>query len=297
VDVVTGAFSFTGRYVAARLIEAGREVRTLTRRPACESPFGDRVRAFPLDPDGIAAALDGAETLYNTYWIRFPDASTSFADAVGSSVALFDAARAAGVRRVVQLSVTNAADGSPYAYFRGKAAVEEALAGSGLPHAIVRPTLVFGDGEVLVNNVAWLLRRLPVFVVPRAPCRLRPIAAEDLAELCVEAGRSEKDVAFDAAGPDELGFEELVRLVRSAVGSRAVGVHGGRRPVLTLTRALALVARETLLTEDELGALANDLLTSDEPPRGTSRLADWVAANAEFLGRQLATGERRPWPK
>ena len=131
MDVVTGAFSFTGRYIAARLLEAGREVRTLTRRPESESPFGDRVRAFPLDPDGIAAALDGAETLYNTYWIRFPNASTSFEDAVGNSVALFDAARAAGVRRVVQLSVTNAAAGSPYAYFRGKAAVEEALAGVG----------------------------------------------------------------------------------------------------------------------------------------------------------------------
>ena len=297
MDVVTGAFSFTGRYIAARLLEAGREVRTVTRRQESESPFGDRVRSFPPDPDGIAAALDGAETLYNTYWIRFPSASTSFEDAVRNSVALFDAARAAGVQRVVQLSVSNAAAGSPYAYFRGKAAVDEALAASGLSHAIVRPTLVFGDGEVLLNNVAWLLRRLPVFVVPRAPCRIRPIAAEDLAELCVEAGRDDQNVAFDAAGPDELGFEELVRLVRSAVGSRAVVARGGRRPVLALTRALGLVTRETLLTAEELGALADDLLTSDEAPRGTSRVEDWVVANAQALGRQLATGERRPWPR
>ena len=156
---------------------------------------------------------------------------------------------------------------------------------------------MFGDGEVLLNNVAWLLRRLPVFVVPRAPCRIRPIAAEDLAELCVEAGRDDQNVAFDAAGPDELGFEELVRLVRSAVGARAVVARGGTRTVLALTRALGLVTRETLLTAEELGALADDLLTSDEAPRGTSRVDDWVAANAQALGRQLATGERRPWPR
>jgi uncharacterized protein YbjT (DUF2867 family) len=160
VDLVTGAFSFTGRYVAARLLESGREVRTLTRRPQSESPFGDRVRAFPLD-FADPGPLRGADTLYNTYWIRFPDAGTTFDDAVANTVALYDAARAAGVRRVVQLSVAHASPDSPYAYFRGKAAVEAALASSGLSHAIVRPTLVFGDGEVLVNNIARLLRRLP----------------------------------------------------------------------------------------------------------------------------------------
>ena len=124
----------------------------------------------------------------------------------------------------------------------------------------------------------------------RSPPRTSP-------QLCVEAGRDDQNIAFDAAGPDELGFEELVRLVRSAVGSRAVLARGGRRPVLALTRALGLVTRETLLTAEELGALADDLLTSDEAPLGTSRVEDWVVANAQALGRQLATGERRPWPK
>jgi uncharacterized protein YbjT (DUF2867 family) len=296
VDVVTGAFSFTGRYVAARLLESGREVRTLTRRPQSESPFGDRVRAFPLD-FADPGPLRGADTLYNTYWIRFPDAGTTFDDAVANTVALYDAARAAGVRRVVQLSVAHASPDSPYAYFRGKAAVEAALASSGLSHAIVRPTLVFGDGEVLVNNIARLLRRLPLFLLPRAACRIRPIAAEDLAELCVETALGEDDVIFDAAGPEELTFEELVRIVREAVGSRAVVLRGGRRTVLTLTRGVGVMARETLLTPEELGALADDLLTSAEPPRGTKGFVDWVQESAPSLGRRLATGERRPWPK
>lgn len=298
MDVVTGAFSFTGRYVAARLLERGREVRTLTRRPQAESPFGDRVEALPLDLSDRGALVDAlcdVDTLYNTYWIRFPQGKTTFSTAVRASVGLFEAARAASVRRVVQLSVTHADSGSPYAYFRGKAAVEDALAGSGLSFAIVRPTLVFGNGEVLVNNVAWLLRRLPVFVLPRAACRVQPIEADDLAELCVQAGAGTSDVLLDAAGPETLAFGELVRLVRAAVGSRAVLVYAGPSATRALTRGLGLCLRQTLLTPEELGALGDDLLTSDEPPLGTKRLADWVASNAPRLGDRLASGERRPW--
>jgi NADH dehydrogenase len=294
VDVVTGAFSFTGRYIAARLLEQGREVRTLTRRPPSESPFGDRVEALPLDVSD-PAPFHGADTLYNTYWIRFPDRETTFADAVRQSLGLFEAAQAAGVRRVVQLSVANADPDSPYAYFRGKAAVESALAASGLSYAVVRPTLVFGDGEVLLNNVAWMLRRFPLFLLPDAGCRIQPIAAEDVAELCVEVGTGDENVVLDAAGPDVFAFEELVRLVRDAVGSRAAMVRGGPRTTLVLTRLLGAITRQTVLTREELGALRDDLLTSTEPPRGRRRLADWLDARGPSLGAVFASGERRPW--
>ena len=256
------------------------------------------MRAFPLDFSdraALVAALRGADTLYNTYWIRFPDRETTFEAAVQRSAALFEAARLAGVRRVVQLSVTHAAFDSPYAYFRGKAAVDAALADSGISHAIVRPTLVFGRGEVLVNNVAWLLRRLPLFVLPGPGHRVQPVAAEDVADLCVQAAQGASHVVLDAAGPDTFTFEELVRLVRAAVRSRARLVHAGPRTALALTRALGLCMRKTVLTPQELGALGDDLLTSDEPPRGTRRLADWVGSSAPELGRRLASGESRPW--
>jgi NADH dehydrogenase len=293
VDVVTGAFSFTGRYIAARLLEQSREVRTLTRRPLSESPFGDRIEAFP--PDSDPAPLRGVDTLYNTYWIRFPDRGTTFADAVRRSVALFEAAQAAGVRRVVQLSVANADPDSPYAYFRGKAAVDSALAASGLSYAVVRPTLVFGDGEILLNNVAWILRRFPLFLLPGAGCRIQPIAAQDVADLCVEVGAGDENVVLDAAGPDVFAFEELVRLIRDAVGSRAAVARGGPRTALALTRLLGAITHQTVLTRDELGALRNDLLTSTEPPRGQRRLADWLGTRGHKLGAVFASGERRPW--
>lgn len=299
MDLVTGAFSFTGRYVTARLLEQGREVRTLTRRPLAQSPFGDRVQALPLDfsdRSALVEALTGIDTLYNTYWIRFPDRETSYEAAVRSSLALLEAAGAAGVRRVVQLSVTNADPSSPHGYFRGKGFVEAALGRSELSYAVVRPTLVFGRGEVLLNNVAWLLRRLPLFVLPGRGCRIQPIAAEDVAELCVEAAARDDDLVLDAAGPDVLAFEELVPLVRQAIGSRARVVRGGPRTTAALARALSLVVRQTVVTGEELAALRGDLLTSDEPPRGRRRLADWLTESGPALGRRLASGDHRPWP-
>jgi NADH dehydrogenase len=118
MDVVTGAFSFTGRYVAARLLELSREVRTLTRHPQTASPFGARVEAFPLDfdLDTLTERLRGADTLYNTYWIRSPRGTVTFERVLDDTVTLLSAARKAGVRRVVQLSVSNASASSTLPY-------------------------------------------------------------------------------------------------------------------------------------------------------------------------------------
>lgn len=299
MDVVTGAFSFTGRYVAARLLELGHEVRTLTRRPPGESPFAARVEAFPLefaDEAGLARSLRGAETLYNTYWLRFARGDETFERAVANTLALLRAAAEAEVRRVVQLSVTNAAPDSPFPYFRGKATVEAALRESGLSHAVIRPTLIFGRGEVLLNNIAWLLRRLPLFVVPGSGSyRLQPVAAEDVADLCIAAAKADEPLLTDAAGPAVFGFEELVRLVRAAVGSRAAVVHGPPRIAQALAGVVGRATGETLITRDELDGLAASLLVSSEPPRGTRRLEDWLARSAASLGRRLGSDVRRPW--
>ena len=299
MNAVTGAYSFTGRYIAARLLEDGQDVLTLTRRKPSESPFDERVPALPLDFSdgaGLRRALAGVDTLYNTYWIRSPRSGTTFATAVRNTGVLLDAARHAGVRRVVQLSVTNAAPDSPYAYFRGKAAVEEAVRASGLSFAVVRPTLVFGRGEILVNNIAWLLRRLPLFLVARDRAyRLQPVAAQDVADICVRLGASDQDAVADAAGPRVLAFEELVREVRSAVRSRARIVRGTPRAVLVAARLLRPLAGRSLLTADELRALGADLLTSAGPPLGERRFEDWLGEAAPTLGRRLASDARRPW--
>ncbi len=290
VDVVTGAFAYTGAYVAARLVSLGAEVRTLTRRPRSDHPLARHVEARPYafgERRALVDALSGARVLYNTYWLRFPRAGVTFTDAVANTRELLAAAEEAGVERIVQFSVTNAAEDSPLPYFRAKAAVETAVQASALTHAIVRPTLVFGREDILLNNVAWLLRRLPLFVVPGdGSYRVQPVAVEDVAELAVAAGRRADDVTLDAAGPETYRFDDLVRALAAAVGSSARVLHGPPGVPLALARALGLVLRDVVLTRDELRGLMASLLVSAQPPAGTRRLSDWIAANGDELGRR-----------
>jgi uncharacterized protein YbjT (DUF2867 family) len=292
VDVVTGAFSYSGSVIASMLTARGRTVRTLTGHPR-QAPAGSAVRAFPLafgDPAALVTAMSGATTLYNTYWVRFARGGTDHDLAVANSRILFEAARAAGVQRVVHVSITHADAGSPLPYFRGKALVEQHLAASGLSHAILRPAILFGGNDVLVNNIAWLLRHLPVFGVGGAGgYRIRGIHVEDLARLCVEYGGRRENSVTDAVGPERPTFLRLVTAIREAVGSRSLIVRVPGAAVPLLARGLGLALRDVLLTADEYRAMAAGLADSDAPATGTVAISDWLAANGEHLGRRYAS--------
>lgn len=286
MEAVTGAFSFTGRWIAERLLASGREVRTLSRTPP---PPGSPIRAEPLqfrDEEALTRSLAGAETLYNTYWIRFERSGNTFDRAVENTRVLLRAARRAGVRRIVHVSVTNPSASSPLPYFRGKAQVEVDVAASGLSYAIVRPTLIFGPEDILVNNSAWGLRRFPVFLVPGSGDYLvQPVSVRDTARIAVEAARTGGNVTLDAAGPETISFVELVRLLARGIGERRRLVHVRPRIALAAARAVGWTRRDVILNGDELAGLTASLLTSKEPPLGTDRFGDWVEENAASLGK------------
>ena len=210
LDVVTGAFGYTGRYITERLLSMGRSVRTLTGHPDRPNPFGARVSAFPFDFEDrgkLAEHLGGATTLYNTYWVRFPQGDVTFHRAVRSTETLLGAAGDAGVKRIVHISISNPAEDSPYPYFRGKFRIERTIRESSLSYAIVRPTVIFGKEDILINNVAYLLRRFPVFAIPGSGTyRVRPVFVEDVAELCVRAGQRDENEVIDAVGPETLSL-------------------------------------------------------------------------------------------
>jgi uncharacterized protein YbjT (DUF2867 family) len=161
-----GPFSYSGSRIAQLLIDSGREVRTLTHHPDREHPLRARIQAARYrfdDPAALAGSLEGITTIYDTYWVRFERGRTTFADAVANSRALFEAARRSGVARIVHVSIANPSIDSPLPYYRGKALVEQALAAVGVSYAIVRPTFFFGGGrDILANNIAWILRRMPL---------------------------------------------------------------------------------------------------------------------------------------
>ena len=295
--IVTGAFSYTGRYVARRLEDEGVSVRTLTRNPDRDGPFSGLVPAAPLDfsdPDGLCRTMQGAGVLYNTYWIRFGGGRNTFDQAVANSKLLFDADAKAGVGRIVHFSVANASSECRLPYFRGKGQVEEILQDMGIPYAIIRPTLVFGEGDLLLNNMAWALRRFPVFpVFRRGDYPVQPVYAEDLAGQAVVAGSQNENTVADAAGPDTFTFEELLRLLAKAVNTRVRLVPTSLLLGFALTRLAGLLLRDVVLTKDEVDGLMAGLLTSHAAPAGTTRLAGWLEDNPDILGRQYVSELRR----
>lgn len=297
LHVVTGAFGFTGKHIARRLLNAGIDVRTLTGHPKNDSPFGSAVGVAPLqfaDPQRLAADLKGARVLYNTYWIRFAHRSTTFESAVNNSLTLVRAAEDAGVERIVHVSITNADERSPLAYFQGKGRVERAIRESKLSHAILRPAVLFGDDGILINNIAWLLRRFPVFVVPGSgEYKLQPIFVEDLADLAVVAGSQTADSTIDAIGPETLTFNELVRLVASAVESKSRIVQVHPRLALALSRIIGWMRRDVTLTSDEVDGLLADLLVTASAPTGQTKLSDWLREDAASIGAHYQSELKR----
>jgi NADH dehydrogenase len=291
VHAVTGAFGYSGRHLAARLLAEGARVRTLTGHPDRPDPFGGRVEVARLafdDPAALRRALGGVSVLYNTYWVRFAHGDATHARAVANSRALFRAAADAGVRRIVHVSITNPSADARLPYFSGKAEVERTLAETGVPHAILRPAVFFGGRDVLVNNIAWLLRRLPLFGIPRGRCGLRPIHVEDFARLAIERGRGDGNEIVDAVGPETLAYEELVRTIARAVGSRAAVVPMPRWAILAASALIGRALGDVPLTADELDGLAADLLVTRGPATGATRFTEWLKDSAGALGRAWA---------
>ena len=296
---MTGAFSYTGRFIARRLLALERPVKTLTNHPKRQGAEDITAEVAPLqfsDRDALVESLRGADVLYNTYWVRFRRAGRHFGEAVANTRFLLGAAREAGVRKVVHISVSNPAEDSPFDYYAGKARAERAVRESGLAWAIVRPTLIFGPGDILINNIAWLLRRLPIFGVPgRGDYNLQPVAGEDVAEIATWAAEQSDNVTVDAAGPDTMYFSEMIESIAIAVGRHPRFVYLSPAMAIRAVNLIGRLMNDVTLNRPELEGLMNELLVSHERPRGTRRLDNWLLAGADTLGRVYASELDRHW--
>ena len=291
--VVTGAFGYSGKYIAKRLLDEGQTVRTLTNSTQRANPFGDRIMASPFhfdDPRALAAALNGTSVLINTYWVRFNHRDFTHSIAVENTLKLFSAAQEAGVGRVVHVSITNPSEDSALPYFRGKARLERALQESGLRHSILRPAVLFGREDILINNIAWALRRLPVFgVFGRGDYRIQPIYIEDFAALAVSESRQTANRVVDAIGPETFTFRRLVEEVGRIIGKP--------RPILSVHPAFAHfvasikghVVNDVFLTREEIDGLMAGLLFTSSQPTGETKLTDWARENAHSLGARYSS--------
>ncbi|MBI5624277.1 MAG: NAD(P)H-binding protein [Elusimicrobia bacterium] len=285
---VTGAFGYSGRYIAKRLLDAGHGVITPTNSLRRENPFGGRVQAFPFDfdqPDRLRASLAGVDGLINTYWVRFDHRLFTHRAAVENTKVLFKAAKEAGVRRIVHVSITNPDIDSALPYFRGKAELEAELASLGLSYCVLRPTVLFGKEDVLVNNMAWALRRFPVFgVFGSGDYRLQPIHVDDLASAAVEKVLGSGSEIVNAIGPETFTYRGLVETVRNALGLKRLVI--GVPPVLGYW-ACALVGMlvdDVVVTQEEIQGLMEGRLYVDAPALGKTKLSEWIVQHRDTLG-------------
>jgi NADH dehydrogenase len=297
MNVVTGAFGYIGKYITRHLLEQGEAVRTITTHPDKPNPFGEAVQAFPLNFDQSEQLIDnlrGASTLYNTYWIRFPYGGATFEQAVQNTATLFECAKEAGVERIVHISVTQASKESDLPYYRGKAQQEQALIDSGVPYSIVRPTLVFGKEDILVNNIGWLIRKFPVFpIYGSGQYKVQPVFVEDLARIVVASARESENVTLDAIGPETFTFEALVRLIAARIKPGVRLMHISPSLGILLGQLIGIGLGDVVLTRDELKGLMDELLTSRQVPNGTTRFSDWLESNADELGSRYSSEIKR----
>ncbi len=297
INVITGAFSYTGKYITRRLLAMGKLVHTLTGHPNNPNPFGDQVSVHPFNfdqPQELVKSLQGATTLYNTYWIRFSHGSITYDKAVENTKILFQAAQEAGIQRIVHVSITNPSATSPLPYFSGKAILEQTLNDSSVSHAIIRPTVIFGDEDILINNIAWLLRHFPFFpIFGSGDYRLQPIYVEDMADLVVNAGQQSENMLVDAVGPDIYTFDQLVRLIANTLHRNVALIHVSPTLGFFLAKLIEPFVGDVLITRNEVEGLMADLLISQNPPTGHTYLTDWLKQNANTIGVKYASELRR----
>lgn len=289
LNIVTGAFSYHGKYIAKHLLEIGENVVTLTNHPDRENPFNNRIKSYPFNfenPEELENSLKGAAYLYNTYWVRFPYKGITFEQAIKNTFTLFEAAKKAGVKKIVHLSVSNPAVSSPLPYYSGKAVIEKALIESGMSYSIIRPTVVYGHEDILINNIAYMLRKFPLFTIPsNGEYKLQPIFVEDVAQIAINAARSSENSIIDAAGPDIFTYNELINIIKKAIGSKSIVFHLPTDSVVFLTKFLNILFKDIVLTRNEIKGLMTNLLVSSKEPLGKVSFTKWLNDNSDKIGR------------
>ena len=300
LHTVTGATGYTGRYITQLLLQQGHRVQSITGHPQRENPFGDRVPLHPFDfdqPEELVKTLQDTDTLFNTYWIRVDHGGRTHQQCVEQTRVMFQAAREAGIRRIVHVSITNADPGSDLPYFQGKGQLEDALRDlEDVSHAILRPTVLYSTEDILLNNIAWTLRKFPAVSLPgRGEYGIQPVFVQDLAELAVQMGERQENVEIDAVGPEIYSYAMLIKTIRSKIRARCAVLPMPDSITYLAGRALGLMLGDIVLTRDEIKGLSRGLLVSrsGELAPCPTRLPEWLEENADELGRSYANEVKR----
>ena len=233
--------------------------------------------------------MRGADVLYNTYWVRYNHHSKQFDHEIATDNCrlIFEAAKEAGVRRVVFFSVAHPEQAPKWSYFRGKVITERLLKDCGISYAIVRPTVLFGGGRnVLVNNIAWMLRYIPVFgLFGWGNYPIQPVHVRDVASIAINLGAGDDDITRDATGPETYNYRDFIKLIARSMGVRRLLFPMPAIVAWMAGRVMGLFLRDMVITRGEIRGLMQGLVASEEEPLGKISFSEWVAEKGPEMGR------------
>lgn len=273
--VVLGGTGFIGRAYAWRCAAHGLSQQlTIATRSAVH---GAELRPLPCvalvecdvnDPKGLSGVIAGADVVVNLVGILHGRDADFQRMHIDLPLSIGELSRLHGVGHIVHLSALGAAGDAPSMYLRSKAAGEAALQRSGVPLSVIRPSVVFGAEDRLINLFACLQAIFPVIPLAGADARLQPVWVRDVAQAIwtlVQQGPASAGV-YEAVGPHVLTLRELVRC--------AGRLSGHTRPIWPLPAALGwlqacvleLLPGRTLMSRDNLRSLQVDAVASSRFP-------------------------------
>lgn len=262
--LVTGASGLIGRRLVARLGREGTSVTAFVRRAESIGDLAGVEVAIGVVEDraAVARAAAGCEAVVHlANATRVTDEAEVHAVNVGGTENVLAAARAAGARRLVFTSTISAMRERLGPYGRSKRLAEERVRAGGVPFVILRPSLVYGDGETgLVAALAGHLRSLPVMpVIGDGRIEIDPVHIDDLCAV-IGACLARDDVlgrTYDVVGPDRVSLDDFLRILAGVLGVRRRLLHLPARAALLLAQLLARVMTHPPLTVDNVLGLTS----------------------------------------
>lgn len=262
---ITGGTGFVGGHLAERLRREGHEVVVIGRRTGIDI----------ADAPSLSTALEGCDAIVHCAGINREIGSQTYRHIhVDGTAAIVEAARVAGVSRLVVLSFLRARPDGPTAYHRSKWAAEELVRGSGLSWTVFKAGVIHGRGDHLLDHVSRAIQTFPVFgLVGLRPTLVRPVAVDDVARLLAAAALGDARLArrtVSVLGPETMTLEETVRRIGRAAGREPLFI---RLPVPIhrwLGRVWEATMRVPLLSRAQVEILAEGVVeplpVADEPP-------------------------------
>ncbi len=294
---VTGAFGYSGKFVAQKLFDKGQNVKTFTNSVNKPNPFGKKIEICPLDfknPKNLTENLKDCDTLINTYWVRFNHKKFNHHEAVENTKILFDAAKNAGIKKIVHVSITNPDKNSKLEYFKGKGELEEYLKNLGISYSIVRPAVMFGEEDILINNIAWAIRNLPIMgTFGCGTYKIQPIHVIDFAQILVDEAENNENNIVNGIGAETYTYRNLIKTIRDIIGIKKPIICAPPFLGYLVGKKVSKRQNDVTITMPEIRGLMQNLLYVETEPTGKIKLSEWAKSHKDTLGVKYASELKR----